>query len=612
MMESLESVARFAFAVVITGLWQAALLAGVAWLVLRSARSMNATTRHAVLASALLASLILPVVTVASTFEAAGASPTAIPAQIARRLLPPTASTARSARAVPATQTQTPASLPAFERARFVLPRLLVLASVGVWLIGALFVLTRLIASLVHLERLKRDALPLPVEYRQRLERWTGAAKGSRDVRLCRSSEIVIPIAVGLFDAMILVPEQLVEELAPQDVDRILLHELAHLRRADDWFNALERIVQALLFFNPGVQWIVRQLDLEREVACDDWVLAQTDEPLPYASCLAKVAEVTMWPYQAMAAPGAFVTRKSMSIRIERLLAVHRDVRIRLSYGPVGSAAIALIALCIGAVYVAPSIAYPLVAPVAPVQATTKPATAKPITVIAPKPSAHAAASAKASAKTSAKTSVAPIAVWPKAPAVRPKAHAARRASAANVAPHAAALADFHMVATFATGWAPEPSTIVADSVARASYIDQLASVGYTGLSLDDLVELKSLGVTAGYIRDLASVGYAHPTVRELSEARSLGVTADYARGLRAYFGTSMTLAQVGEYRALGIAPDYVQSMAAAGYPKLSMRDMEELKAFGIDASFIRSAAAHGFKNLTVKQLEDLKASGIL
>jgi len=252
--------------------------------------------------------------------------------------------------------------LPAFERARFVLSPLLVLALVGIWLIGALVVLARLIVSLVHLERLKRDALPLPVEYRQRLDRWAGAAKGSRDVRLCRSSEIVIPIAVGLFDAMILVPEQLVEELAPQDVDRILLHELAHLRRADDWFNAIERIAQALLFFNPGVQWIVRQLDLEREVACDDWVLAQTNEPLPYASCLAKVAEVTMWPYRAMAAPGAFVTRKSMSIRIERLLAAHRDVRIRLSYGPVGSAALALLALCIGAAYVAPSIAYPLAA----------------------------------------------------------------------------------------------------------------------------------------------------------------------------------------------------------------------------------------------------------
>jgi len=669
MMESLESVARFAFAVLITGLWQAALLAGVAWLVLRSVRSMNATTRHAVLASALLASLILPVVTVALTFEAAGASPIAISTQIAQRLLPPnpvkhvakivaTGSATGSAHAIPQTQAQTPAGQPAFERVRFVLPRLLVLALVGVWLIGALFVLSRLIVSLVHLERLKRDALPLPVEYRQRLDRWTGAAKGSRDVRLCRSSEIAIPIAVGLFDAMILVPEQLVEELAPQDVDRILLHELAHLRRADDWFNALERIAQALLFFNPGVQWIVRQLDLEREVACDDWVLAQTNEPLPYASCLAKVAEVTMWPYQAMAAPGAFVTRKSMSIRIERLLAVHRDVRIRLSYGPVGSAVVALIALCIGAAYVAPSIAYPIAAAIAPVR------TAKPASVV---PSIAKSAPAPVS-------SAAPVAPWPETH-VEGAFHTARPATAwhAPSAPHAhtAVHTDFNMSTRFATGWSPKPSTIVADSVARASYIDELAGVGYTGLSLDDLVELKSLGVTAEYIRSLADVGFSHPSVRELTEARSVGVTADYVRELRAYFGKAMTLAQVEEYRALGITgdyakslaaagfpnltidqmqearslgvtadyirglrqyfgstsmslnaiteyralgitPEYARSMAAAGYPNLGMHDMEELKAMGVTPEFIRSAAAHGFKNLTVKQLENLKASGIL
>jgi beta-lactamase regulating signal transducer with metallopeptidase domain len=657
-MESLESLARFAFAVLVTGLWQAALLAGVAWLVLRSVRSMNATTRHAVLASALLASLLLPVVTVALTFEATGTQPAVTSTRIARRTVEPgriasvaTATAEKAAKPLTQTQSQTPSGgLPAFERARFVLPRLLVLALVGIWLIGALVVLARLIVSLVHLERLKRDALPLPVEYRQRLDRWTGAAKGSRDVRLCRSSEIVIPIAVGLFDAMILVPEQLVEELAPQDVDRILLHELAHLRRADDWFNAIERIAQALLFFNPGVQWIVRQLDLEREVACDDWVLAQTNEPLPYASCLAKVAEVTMWPYQAMAAPGAFVTRKSMSIRIERLLAVHRDVRIRLSYGPVGSAALALLALCIGAAYVAPSIAYPLAAAIAPLPATAPHRAATPLKTGAAK---------VAPAQTSRKAAPAKI----ESPSVIPAGVAVHVAT--HVGTHVAHSVLTHVDAHMAN------SPIVADTVARTGYIDELASVGLTGLTLDELVELKSLGVTAAYVRSLASVGYTHPTVREIAEAKSLGITADYVRELRDYFG-AVSLAHIGEYRALGITGDYAKSLAAAGYPHLtpnqmeearslgvtadyivglrqyfgstalmtmnditeykalgltpdyahamaaagyadlSMRDMEDLKALGIDPEFIRRAAAHGFRNLTVKQLENLKASGIL
>ena len=610
MIESLESVARFVFAVLITGLWQGALLAGVAWLVLRFALSMNATTRHAVLASTLFACLALPVVTVALTFETTGARPVAAsaPAQPARRMVE-TIAKAGSAEhvttAYPA-QVQThaqpvPAGLPAFVRTRFVLPRALVLAFASLWLLGALGVLARLVVSLVHLERLKRDALPLPVEYRQRLDRWAGAAKGSREVRLCRSNEIVIPIAIGLFDAMILVPEQLVDELAPQDVDRILLHELAHLRRADDWFNALERIAQALLFFNPSVLWIVKQLDLEREVACDDWVLAQTDEPLPYASCLAKVAEVTMWPYRAMAAPGAFVTRKSMSIRIERLLAVHRDVRIRLSYGPVGTAIVALVALCIGAAYVAPSIAYPRSAIAAPLQPThvqvaRKAPAAKGAAV--PKPPAVKAPAARPSVAKPAEQnpSVAPSGVALVATLVR--VHVARHLDT--------------QLSTSVGEPARTPET-VADTTARASYIDELAGAGYTNLSLDDLVELKSLGVTADYIRSLAAVGFSHPAVRELVEARSLGVTADYIRGLRAYFGsTAFTLREAGEVRSLGVTPGYASDLAAAGYPNLRVHDLEEAKSLGTDATFVRRAADHGFHNLTLEQLVRLKVSGIL
>ncbi len=82
---------------------------------------------------------------------------------------------------------------------------------------------------------------------------------------------------------MILVPDRLLEELAPDDIDSIVLHELAHLRRGDDWINAVERIAQAALFFSPGILWLVSQLDLEREVACDDWVLQQ-NKALPYAT----------------------------------------------------------------------------------------------------------------------------------------------------------------------------------------------------------------------------------------------------------------------------------------------------------------------------------------
>jgi len=259
----LDAVVRFVVAMLFNGLWEAALLAVVAWIALRALPNLNATTRHTLLAAALLASLILPVVTAFITTAPmpqsarTAATGSQLRDQAAALLTPPSHVRIRMAPPL-----EPPVALrPSVTRPSVTLPRVVAIGLVAAWLLGAVFVLLRLIASLLHLERLKRDALPVPVEYRTQLERWATASKGARTVRLCRSSEIVIPLAVGLFDAMILVPEHLLEDLEPKEIDQIVLHELAHLRRGDDWLNAIERFAQALFFFNPGILWLVAHLD---------------------------------------------------------------------------------------------------------------------------------------------------------------------------------------------------------------------------------------------------------------------------------------------------------------------------------------------------------------
>ena len=100
-------------------------------------------------------------------------------------------------------------------------------------------------------------------------------------MRLCVSEAIDVPVAVGLFDAMILIPRTLLERLSPQEVEQISLHELAHLRRADDWSNCLQRLIVAALGWNPAALFVAQQLELEREVACDDWVLSSVRRRAP-------------------------------------------------------------------------------------------------------------------------------------------------------------------------------------------------------------------------------------------------------------------------------------------------------------------------------------------
>lgn len=362
---ALEPVARVAVATLFNSLWEAALLAFAVWLILRAFPNLNATTRYAAWCVALAASLLLPLATALPQVSVQQAAmhkhvsvrtqPVLVPQRSAANAA---AQSAGSAAAVPVQSAQPAFRLP--DRLRFALPEYVALALFGAWVFAALLMLVRLGVNLWRLERLKADALPLPVEYRDRLARWSIAEKGGRDVRLCICDRIEVPVAVGLFDSMILIPQHLLAALSQEEIDQIMLHELAHLRRADDWTNGLQRVVQALFFFNPAVLFIAQQLDLEREVACDDWVVHQTKEVRPYATCLTKMAEVTAWPHRPLAAPGVFITRRGLSVRVERLLRAGRNVRTSIAFGPAGGVVAALVVLFFLLQTVAPSFAFTL------------------------------------------------------------------------------------------------------------------------------------------------------------------------------------------------------------------------------------------------------------
>ena len=417
----LEAAARIAVATLIDSLWESALLALAVWAVLKYVPNINATTRYVAWSVALAACFVLPLATAIQQTTAVSASAPARTSNVTGAHAQTFGASAggpivpvhhRAPAAVTERGFRQPFSFP--PRLHFAMPSLAADIVFILWFAAALAILLRLTFSLIKLELLKRDALPLSVGYRENMLRWASAAKGSREVRLCVSDRVDVPVAVGLFDSMILIPAHLLQTLSQAEVDQITLHELAHLRRADDWTNGLQRIVQALFFFNPAVLWIAQQLDLEREVACDDWVLSLTGDVRPYAFCLTKMAEVTVWPHRALAAPGVFVTRKSLSIRVERLLRAGRNIGPKISFGTTGAVVAALGVAFFALQSVAPSFAFML-----------------PQDPRAPKP---------AIVSTPAHTSVRPaIARAPKAPAVIAPSVATRPVTAAPTAPPASA-----------------------------------------------------------------------------------------------------------------------------------------------------------------------------
>jgi hypothetical protein len=167
-------------------------------------------------------------------------------------------------------------------------------------------------------------------------------------VKLCVSNEVSVPSAIGLFHAAIVFPDWLLPQLSAGEIEMIVRHELAHLQRWDDWTNLVQKIVRALLFFHPAVWWIENRLTLEREMACDDMVLAQTGRPRAYASSLISFAE-KLQSARGLALAQALVSRMhEMSVRLAQILDAKRTSRIGL-WKPVLGLSAGLLVFAFGA-----------------------------------------------------------------------------------------------------------------------------------------------------------------------------------------------------------------------------------------------------------------------
>ncbi|HXM36080.1 MAG TPA: M56 family metallopeptidase, partial [Pyrinomonadaceae bacterium] len=115
-----------------------------------------------------------------------------------------------------------------------------------------------------------------------------------RSITIATSEYVRVPAAIGFWKRTIVLPAWALRELPAQDLNVILLHEFAHLRRWDDWTNLIQKIVRALFFFHPAVWWIEKHISVEREMACDDAVLAETANPHGYATCLVSLLEKSL------------------------------------------------------------------------------------------------------------------------------------------------------------------------------------------------------------------------------------------------------------------------------------------------------------------------------
>ena len=160
-----------------------------------------------------------------------------------------------------------------------------------VWLVGAPCTFLVLAGGLICSERLRRQSLPLEQgEIPTRCRRLAASLGILRHVAVAVSARLKAPILVGVWKPLILLPPAALTGWTVEQLEMVLLHELAHVRRCDCLVNLLQRTVEALLFFHPVTWWLSGWVRLEREICCDRVVIAQTGKPRAYAETLGALA----------------------------------------------------------------------------------------------------------------------------------------------------------------------------------------------------------------------------------------------------------------------------------------------------------------------------------
>ncbi len=305
----LQTVAQISAERILNALPEGLLIVIFAWVLLRALRKQNSGTRFAVWFLALLTLAVLPLLSGFGEFHSADVNGNGS-----------TWGSMRPAITIPG------------HWALFVF-----LA----WVAGACAGMTRLAVGLWRLQRLRQSCAPISVEgldptIRKTLDAIAASISsgsrsfGSNAITIATSETLRVPAAIGFWCRTIVLPRWTLRELPPADLSVILIHEFEHLRRGDDWTNLVQKIVRALLFFHPAVWWIENRLSVEREMACDDAVLAATANPLGYANCLVSLLEKSLAHRGFSMAQAAVNRARETSLRLAQILDKDRPVATRV------------------------------------------------------------------------------------------------------------------------------------------------------------------------------------------------------------------------------------------------------------------------------------------
>ena len=300
--------------------WQGALVGALSAMALFALRRSAADVRYVVATIGLTLMLTMPVVTAVQSWRTmsadAGAAVVAAQQSVAAKSHSADVPPAALAIVQPARTLDGSGYQAAGDSAVLTTPwaRIAVLA----WLLGVALLTVRLMAGWMWVQKLRsRGTSPAPDVWDQTVARLARRLHISRPIRLLQSAMVEVPTVIGWLRPVVLVPGSALAGMAPYQLEAILAHELAHIRRHDYVVNLLQTLVETLLFYHPAVWWLSHRIRIERENCCDDLAVSLCGDPYAYAKALADLEELRADAgHLALAATGG-----SLIHRVRRLIA---------------------------------------------------------------------------------------------------------------------------------------------------------------------------------------------------------------------------------------------------------------------------------------------------
>ena len=538
-MSGIDQIARMLLTGVLDSLWIGLALTSLAWAAARFLPRTNAATRHLLWWAVLPLLLFLP-------FRAMdfGARRHPIPVLI---------QDAETATVAIAPAVSTPALLPPRPRFPLRIPAGGWLRVVAVlWLSFFLLQVARIAWSFLYLRTVKRRSRPAPDALCATFQCRVTACGIRRPVRLLVSEHIGIPMATGFRCPAVILPAPLLTQFRGRELDHVLLHELAHVARRDDWTNLVARALTAVVGLHPVAAWVLRQVARERELACDDWVVSRTGEARPYAASLARLFELCGTHRRMLLAAGMAGSASHLGERIEILLDRGRQFTPRASLIRVALTAAALLALVVAGAR----------APRWIVLAQTSPAPARPVG----------------------------------RPPVPVNSHGSFLAA---------------LVAAGYGNLSVDDIISVKSHGVTAAFLAGIAESGWDRMTADELISLCSHGVSPEYLSHVRAAGFQHPSIGDVIDLHAHGVRPEAIGEIHALGFGPYTAGQAISLTSHGVPPAIFRALRDAGFTRLDPNDVIDAFARGVRPGTLREAELYG-SHLTLQQIVKLKQAGVL